>query len=79
MENFFNQIISASSGDLEANDWLKIFQNYFFNFVKSIKSGNLIKFSQNFQFLTFVIFVAEIPNKHFCKLDKILKILKKLL
>ena len=32
-----------------------------------------MKFCQNFQFLTFVIFVAEIPNKHFCKLDKILK------
>ena len=32
-----------------------------------------MKFCQNFQFLTFVIFVAEISNKHFCKLDKILR------
>ena len=32
-----------------------------------------MKIDQNFQFLTFVIFVAEIPNKHFCKLDKILR------
>ena len=30
-----------------------------------------MKFCQNFHFLTFVIFVAEISNKHFCKLDKI--------
>ena len=28
------EIISASSGDLGANDWLKIFQKYIFNFVK---------------------------------------------
>ena len=43
---------------------------------KSRKSANLMKFSQNFQYLTFVIFVAEISNKHICKLlvvDKILR------
>ena len=32
-----------------------------------------MKFCQNFQFLTFVIFVAEVSNKHFCKLDKIFR------
>ena len=34
-----------------------------------------MKFCQNFQFLTFVIFVfvAEISNKDFCKLDKTLR------
>ena len=32
-----------------------------------------MKFCQNLHFLTFVIFVAEISNKHFCKLDKILR------
>ena len=32
-----------------------------------------MKFCQNFQFLTFVIFVAEISNDHFCKLDKIVR------
>ena len=32
-----------------------------------------MKFCQNFQFLTFVIFVAEISNKQFCKLDKFLR------
>ena len=32
-----------------------------------------MKFCQNLQFLTFVIFVAEISNKHFCKLDRILR------
>ena len=33
-QKFSDQIISASSGDLGANDWLKIFQKYIFNFVK---------------------------------------------
>ena len=28
---------------------------------------------QNLQFLTFIIFVAEISSKHFRKLDKILR------
>ena len=33
-----------------------------------------MKFCHNLQFLTFfVILVAEISNKHFCKLDKILR------
>ena len=36
-KKFFNQIISASSGDLGAYDQLKIFQNNFFNFVKTKK------------------------------------------
>ena len=53
-------------------DW-KFFKNIFSTLWKSRKSTNLIKFCQNFQFLTFVIFVAEISNKHFCKLDKILR------
>ena len=53
-------------------DW-KFFKNIFSTLWKSRKSANLIKFCQNFQFLTFVIFVAEISNKHFCKLDKILR------
>ena len=35
-----------------------------------------MKFYQNFQFPTFVIFVAEISNKHFCKLDKLDEILR---
>ena len=30
-----------------------------------------IIFCQNLQFLTFVLFVAEISNKHFCKLHKL--------
>ena len=34
LKYFSDQIISASSGDLGANDWLKIFQKYIFNFVK---------------------------------------------
>ena len=53
-------------------DW-KFFKNLFSTLWKSRKSTNLIKFHQNFQFLTFVIFVAEISNKHCCKLDKILR------
>ena len=53
-------------------DW-KFFKNIFSTLWKSRKSTNLIKFYQNFHFLTFVIFVAEISNKHFCKLDKILR------
>ena len=32
-----------------------------------------MKFCQNLQFLIFVIFVAEISNKHFCELDKLLR------
>ena len=32
-----------------------------------------MKFCQNLQFLPFAIFVAEIKNKNFCKLDKILR------
>ena len=53
-------------------DW-KFFKNIFSTLWKSRKSTNLIKICQNFQFLTFVIFVAEISNKQFCKLDKILR------
>ena len=32
-----------------------------------------MKFCQNLQFQTFVIFVAEISNKDFCKQDEILR------
>ena len=32
-----------------------------------------MKFCQNLHFPTFVIFVAQISNKHFCKLDEILR------
>ena len=31
-----------------------------------------MKFCLILQFLTFVVFVADISNKHFCKVDKIL-------
>ena len=56
----------------QMSDW-KFFKNIFSTLSKSRKSTNLIKFCQNSQFLTFVIFVAEISNRHFCKLDKILR------
>ena len=42
-------------------------REYFFNFVKIKKKGKFDEFTKDLQFL---IFVAEIPNKHFCKLDK---------
>ena len=32
-----------------------------------------MKFCQNLLFLTFALSVAEISNKHFCKLDEILR------
>ena len=32
-----------------------------------------IKIYQNLQFLTFLVTVVEFSNKHFCKLDKILR------
>ena len=32
-----------------------------------------IKIYKNLQFLTFLVTVVEISNKHFCKLDKILR------
>ena len=37
------------------------------------KSAILMKIRQNPQFLSFVIFVGENLNEHFCKLKKILR------
>ena len=52
---------------------MKIFKNNFFNFVKIKKKWKYDEFCQNIQFLAFVIFVSEISNKHFRKLDKSLR------
>ena len=51
----------------------KFFKTIFSTSWKPRKCGNSMKFCQKFQFLTFVIFVAEISNKQFCKLNKILR------
>ena len=68
----FNQIIPKSSGHLKANTLLKFLQKYF-NFLKMHRKWKkLMKFCQNLQFQVFVIFVAEPPDKHFWKLQKVL-------
>ena len=67
-----NQVVSARIQIWwQMIDW-KFFDWIIFQFVKIEKSANLIKFRQNLQFLTFVIFIAENSNKYFCKIQKIL-------
>ena len=53
-------------------DW-NFFKNIFSILWKTRKSTILNEFFQNFKLLILEIFVAEISNKHFCKLDKILR------
>ena len=53
-------------------DW-NFFKNIFSILWRSGKSTNLNEFCPNFKLLILEIFVAENSNKHFCKLDKILR------
>ena len=60
--------------NLQMIDWN--FSKIYFQFRVQIlyrKSTTLIKFCQNFHFLTFAIFIAKTSNKHFRKLDKNLR------
>ena len=50
--------------------WTENFSKIYFQLCENPEK---VQIWLNFQFLTFVIFVAEISNKHFCKLDKILR------